>query len=143
MHWWLRTRNKPALLWAVLAAFPKDARLSLEGDLKSFGLLERADASSEETPVLHRHTRSPKLDFVILPVSPELLVSLQKALAGSGVFNTGGALVHAQVEYKGKLLFGAYDNFHNDCVVAYEPIATAFLEQLRDKGILRAYESAA
>lgn len=63
-------------------------------------------------------------------------------MAGPGVFNNGGDLIHAQVEDKGKLVFGAYDNFHNDCVVAYEPFDSAFLEQLKCKNILRGYELA-
>ncbi len=141
MHWPLIPRNKPALFWAVLDAFPEAAHVSLEGDLKQFRLLERSDASTAETLVLRRNTLSPRLDFVVLPVSPELVSTLKQIMSGAGIFNDGGLLIHAQVEFRGKLVLGAYDNFHEDCVVACEPLGEDFLEPLRTKGILRSYEA--
>ncbi len=143
MHWWLEPRNKPALLWAVLEAFPQGAYLSLEGDLKNFGLLERADASSEETSSLRRNTLSPRLDFVVVPVTTALVATLKELLSGPGIFGDDGSLIHAQIEHNGRLVFGAYDNFHKDCVVAYEPLDQQFLERLCNNGVLRGYAVAA
>lgn len=143
MHWSMHPRNKPALLWAVLEHFLNQARVSLEGDLGQFDLLACSGASSDETHEIHRHTKSPKLDFVVLPVTVDQLVTLKHRLGGAGVFGVGGRLVHVQVEFQGKLVFGGYDNFHKECVVAYPPLGVTFLEQLKVKGILRSYKSAA
>jgi hypothetical protein len=142
MHWLLNTRNKPALLWAVIAHAPLPARVSFEGSLKEFHFHELEGASFDETPVLHRHTISPRQDFVVVPISPGLLTTLQARLSGPGVFREGGALVHVQVECNGRLAFGAYDQFHKDCVVAYAPFDEAFLDQLHRQGVLRSYERA-
>jgi hypothetical protein len=59
------------------------------------------------------------LDFFVLPVTDEIMLTLKRLLSGPGVFTDN--LIHVQLEQNGVLVLGAYDNFHRDCVVAYPP----------------------
>ena len=102
--------------------------------------MEEPGGTFEETTVLKRNTRSPKLDFVVLPVSDALLKRLKEQLSKSGVFSIGGSLVHVQIEHQGKLIFGAYDNFDPDCVVADSPFNEVFLSSLQKQGIIHGYD---
>lgn len=142
VHWRLNTRNKPGLLWAILRQYVGDCRASFEGDLQRLGILQLPGATYDESDVLMRHTRWPRQDFVILPISSETLSTLKRNLSVSGLFNDGGAIEHVQIEHQGRQVFGAYDNFHRHCVVAYEPVPTALLDELVSIGILRSYQQA-
>jgi hypothetical protein len=128
------------LLWAFMVHFQSSSKVSLEGDLKKFELLGRSDASTEETPELKRNTSYPPFDFVVLPITADLTTVLKKSLSDPEIFGQDGALVHVQIEHEGKLVFGAYDNFHKDCVVAHESVPEELLAKLHGKRILRAYQ---
>ena len=143
MHWWIDTRDKPGLLWAFLDHFLKDSRVSFEGDLAKLRLSEVPGLSIEETPILQRNTLEPRLDFVSVPISADSVQALKKRLSQPGLFDAEGSIVHVQVENSGQLVLGAYDNFHKDCVVAYEPTPEWFLARLRDAGVIRGFELAA
>lgn len=143
MHWLIDTRDKPGLLWAILNHFSTDTRVSFEGNLEGVALTDVAGASTLETSVLCRQTRQPMLDFVIIPVTEEAIRLLRACISRSGLFQDGGAIVHVQVEHAGHLVLGAYDNFHKDCVVAYEPTPESLLKQLENNGVIRSYEIAA
>lgn len=39
----------------------------------------------------------------------------------------------------GRLAFGACDNLHRDCTVAFDPLLVPLLDALRAKGIIRSY----
>ena len=142
MPWWLDTRDKPGLLWALLQHCMGAGRVSLEGNLRPFGILDLPGSTHEETELLRRHTVLPRQDFVILPISPETLSTLKRKLSVSGLFNDGGAIWHVQIEHQGRQVFGAYDNFHRHCVIAYEPIPIALLDELVSIGVLRSYQQA-
>jgi hypothetical protein len=142
MHWRIIPRNKPALLWEVLNQFKSSgAHLSLEGDLEAYEVLEYPLASTQESTILKRNTISPRLDFVIIPISEPLIVHLKHHLNGAGVFTKDGGLIHVQVEMGGALVFGAYDNFHKDCT-SIGGVTEQFLEHLVSAAILRSYEAA-
>ena len=143
MHWWIDARDKPGLLWAFLDHFPQDSRVSFEGDLANVRLSEVPGYSIEETPILQRNTLEPRLDFVSIPISVDSIHALKERLSRPGLFDAEGPIVHVQVENSGQLVLGAYDNFHRDCVVAYEPTPEWFLAQLRDAGVIRGFELAA
>jgi len=138
MWWRLDARNKPGLLWALMDEFQTNSKVSLEGHLQEFGLLGRSDASTEETPALKRNTIYPPYDFVVLPITADVKAALKKNLSSPGIFSRNGALVHVQIERDGELVFGAYDQFHKDCVVVHAP--EALVAKLHCKGILRAYQ---
>lgn len=78
-------------------------------------LICKASAVDEGETSLRRQTSTPELDFLILPLSVATehwiwdAVSKVDHLADDGV-------IHTQIEKAGRLAFGAYDNFHSDCV---------------------------
>ena len=79
---------------------------------------------------------------MVVSLTPDRLEQLKNKLVGPGVFGSNGDVIHTQVESEGKLVFGAYDNFHKDCVVACEPISEAFLDELVKRGMLRSFRAA-
>ena len=138
MWWRLDARNKPGLLWALMDEFQTNSKVSLEGHLQGFDLLGRSDASTEETSALKRNTIYPVLDFVVLPITADVKAALKKSLSSPGIFGRDGTLVHVQIERDDELVFGAYDQFHKDCVEVHAP--EELLAKLHCKGILRAYQ---
>jgi len=142
MPWWLDTRDKPGLLWALLRHCMGAGRVSLEGNLRPFGILDLPGNTHEETELLRRHTVLPRQDFVILPIVAETLSTLKRKLSSPGIFNDGGALWHVHVEYQGQVVLSAYDNFHRNCVVVNEPIPIELLDELVSSGALRGYQTA-
>jgi len=136
---WIDPRDKPGLLRAVMEEHAVDSRISFEGDLRGLSFYAWADAQHEETPSLKRQTVEPELDFVVLPLTSSTYPRLWKELIERDHLVNEG-IIHVQIERDGKLLFGGYDNFHRDCIVAYSGISQDFLEQLRIKGIIRGYQ---
>ena len=50
-------------------------------------------------------------------------------------------IIHVQIALGGGLIFGAYDNFQEDCVVAYEEFPVALLDRLVANGVIRSYQT--
>ena len=50
-------------------------------------------------------------------------------------------IIHVQIAVDGREIFGAYDNFHRNCVVAYEGFPTALLDRLVANGVIRSYQT--
>jgi len=142
-RWWIDTKDKPGLLWGVLTHFQDNGTVSLEGDLEPFHLEEIPGAAFDETSALKRQTIDPKLYFVTLPITQNTITALKARLAHPGIFKDTGALIHAQVESGGRLLWLAADNFHRECVSAFPPFPEHLLEQLKKAGVIREYKSAA
>jgi hypothetical protein len=143
VRWWLDTRDKPALLWAFLEHFAPDAVAAFEGNLATLELESLPGAATQETRVLRRQCRVPRLDFVTVPVTPEAIGLLKQRLAAPGVFREGGPLEHAQIEHAGALVFLAGDHFHRECVSAFVPTPEHLLQRLVAAGVIRAYQAAA
>jgi hypothetical protein len=139
VHWWIDIRDKPGLLWAFLHHFGTDSHVSLEGDVRRVSLSDIPGATGTETPALRRQTLHPPLGFVVIPINADNVRILHERLSATGLFQDGGALIHVQMEHAGQLVLGAYDNFHQDCVVAYEPTPEALLGQLAASGVIRSY----
>jgi hypothetical protein len=142
-RWWLDVRDKPGALWAICDQFAGRGEISFEGELGRFDLTSIPGSVASERGLLRRATESPKLDFVVLPLTDDTIARLKTALTGSKVFGRDGAVIHVQLQSGGRLVFAAYDNFHKDCVVAEEPISLEFLQSLAERGLLRAYVPAA
>ena len=49
------------------------------------------------------------------------------------------AIIHIQIEKNGKLQFGAYDNFHPECIFFGTGVKQAVLETLVSQVIMRPY----
>jgi hypothetical protein len=140
-RYWLVARDKPGLLVAVMRALAGGAHISLEGDFsRARGLLALSGASTEETEALHRQTTYPLQDFVVLPLEPESITPiLNEILPEARVVRH---IIHVQIERGGRLEFGAYDNFHRDCVVCWAAVPQELLRRLQVSGVLRSWEPA-
>src|ERR1700676_1576589 len=75
----LDTRDKPALLFAMMSILASEqTRIVFEGNLASTELFKLEGASYEETGKLKRATISPKLDFIVLPLTATRLPAIEK-----------------------------------------------------------------
>jgi hypothetical protein len=141
-RFWLHTNHKPELLFAMMRAFAnEDARISFEGQLSHTQLAKIAGASFSETQVLRRNTTWPRMDFLILPLTPTTVTALEKAVVSNITFKGNRGIVHVQIEKQGHLVFVACDQFHEDCVWVSSDISASVLEDLVEKRVLHSYKS--
>ena len=136
---WIDTRDKPGLLNAMMKAFLNKGSISFEGDLSKLSFSKITGSTTSETDALKRATISPVLDFVTVPLTDETIhIIWQELTEKDHLVNEG--IIHVQIESNGKLVFGGYDNFHRECVVAYEGVPLELLESLNNSGVIRKYE---
>jgi hypothetical protein len=141
-YYWLVARDKPGLFVAMLRALVGDAAyVSFEGDLsRCTELFSLFGATSQESDTLKRKTVYPLQDFVIVPMESASIHSiLEIVLPEARIVHD---IIHVQIEKDGRLAFGAYDNFHKDCIVAWSELPLDLLADLRTSGVLRSYEFA-
>lgn len=139
----LHTKHKPELLFAVMRTLAhEDARISVEGRLSHTELVKIAGASLNETEVLKRNTTSPRMDFVVLPLTPETALEIEKAIVSKVAFKGYVGIVHVQIERQGRLAFVACDNFHEDCVWVSEAVPATLLAELVKNRVLYSYAPA-
>ena len=130
---WKAVHFKNQLLFAVMKRLAgDDVEISFEGDLSSLPLLRMPGASREESNVLKRNTLQPRQDFVILPMGPDAIRSIQSAIGGT----IPRSILHIQVSRAGKLEFGAYDRFHPEALFFGESLGDDFLNDQIARGIL-------
>ena len=84
-------------------------------------------------------THRPQLDFLVLPLVPTRIAQIEKAIRSKIAFAGDRGIIHVQIEAKGEIVFGAYDNFHKDCVVVDGTISTDVLDDLVKRLTLRSY----
>ena len=89
----------------------------------------------EESDLLKRSLK-PKQDFRILPLVPQNVSAIVKAITSKIAFGNRG-IIHVQIERNGKMAFAAYDNFDRECVAAYPAGSSASLDDLTMTGVLR------
>ena len=135
---WIDPRDKPGLLLAMMRAFKNNAHISFEGDLSNLSFAKIPNVSNEETEALKRQTTYPELDFIVLPLSEQTIEEIWKELSEKDHLVHEG-IIHVQIEEKGSLVFGGYDNFHRDCTIAYQGVPITLLDELMIKGIIRGY----
>ncbi len=135
---WIDTRDKPGLLLAMMREFAFNSHISFEGSLKNLELERLPGSSQNETSALKRTTIKPELDFLVLPLNEDTLNVIWKELSEKDHLVNQG-IIHVQIEHNGKLVFGGYDNFHRECVVAYPSVPVKLLDVLKDNGIIRGY----
>ena len=124
----LRCRGGEEFLRRLFEPIPSKCRIGADG---------RCDR--EETGPLKRGTLHPKLDFLVLPLTRQRLAAIEKAINSKIAFGYKGIL-HVQIESNGKIAFAAYDNFHQECVVAYSAVSSALLDELTETRILWNYK---
>lgn len=127
--------DKRRLLLALMEELAGDAHISFEGDLHGLAVLHMPDASDEPTPTLSRNTLRPKQDFVIVPLEPSMGKKIIAAIGGT----IPNAIRHIQIEKNGLLQFGAYDNFHPECISFGSAIKQALVESLISQAVIRPY----
>ena len=77
----LDTRDRPRLLVAMMRALASDeSKISFEGELSRTELARIVGVVHEETGVLRKNTLWPKLDFLVLPLTPRSLATIEKAI---------------------------------------------------------------
>jgi hypothetical protein len=136
----LQVRDCQGTLWAFYRQYEGKAALaSFEGDLSTLDLNSLPGSSDQETIALKRQTAEPQLDFLVVPISLENVAVLKARLSRPGVLGLNGAVIHTQIEVAGEPILIACDNFHDECTVASRSVPVAFLEQLKEAGVLRGY----
>ena len=130
----LESRDKPALLTAMMENLAGDAHISLEGRLSDFRFPAGLAPSSEPTEALRRHTGATRLDFVILPLRPDTIRPILDVILPENRFMKD--IVHIEIERDGRLEFGAYDNFDRDCIVCFRPFPVELLDTLKEEGLI-------
>jgi len=120
---WL-VRDKRRFLSAVMDGLAGNAHISFEGSLGAVELSDVPGASEAETPTLRRNTTWPKQDFVVVPLEPSTTQTILSKLGGS----VPKSIIHVQIEKDGVLEFGAYDNFHPECLYMGRAVTEKLLE---------------
>lgn len=137
----LRTKHRPELLFAMMHALAgEDVWISFEGRLAHTDLVKIEGISFEETEVLRRGTLWPVLDFLVLPLKPALLATIEKAVVSKIAFSRNAGIIHVQIESRGEIAFAAYDEFHEECVTAFSAVPEKLLAELVEKRVLYSYE---
>jgi hypothetical protein len=139
----LRPKHRMGLLLAMMRELAgHGARISFEGRLTQTELIVIDGASIEETGKLVREGISyPPFDFLVLPLTSATVPKIEKAIVSKVAFNDEG-IVHVQIEKQGLLAFGAYDGFHEECVIASSAIPIALLTRLVEDEVLQSYFAA-
>lgn len=110
-----------------------NAHVSFEGNLRSLALSSYPGVSSEPTDALKRNTLWPKQDFAVVPLDLSSSKRIYAALGGV----VPKTVLHVQIEKNGVLEFGAYDNFHPECIFFGSAVASQLLDSLVSNDILQ------
>jgi hypothetical protein len=137
---YIAARDKPGLLAAMMRQLAGDAYISFEGDLHRIDW-KGVSAVDEGESSLRRAALTPELDFVALPLTLETQPLIWAAVFKADRLAQDG-IIHTQIEKEGRLAFGAYDNFHADCVWAGSAVPLSLLERLKESGVARSFEAA-
>jgi hypothetical protein len=130
-----KVQDERRLLLALMEELAGGAHVSFEGDLQGLTLSSIPGASGEPTVALKRNTLWPKQDFVVVPLEPSMGQKIIAAIGGT----VPRAIIHVQIEKDGQLQFGAYDNFHPQCIFFGTGVKEAVLESLVSQSIIRPY----
>jgi hypothetical protein len=113
--------------------------LSLEGELSRCRFPDDIVVSRDASGILKRGTLYPRQDFVVLQLTPATVEPIFKEVMAAGLKH---AIIHVQIECNGILELGAYDNFHEECVVTGPGVSEALLEELKSTSVLRDFNLA-
>lgn len=113
------------------------AFISFEGRFADrCGLKLLPEASTTETSLLKRITTHPVLDLAIMPLREDSIGAILHEVARAGLRRN---IIHVQIEQAGRLEFGAYDNFHRNCVCVGPAVSRELMDRLVLEHILRSY----
>ena len=140
IKFWLEARDKPGLLIAMMQLLAGNARISFEGDLTDIDISGFELVSHDETPALRRAAAGPPESFIVLPLETETIRPILDVILPKA--RIVHAVTHVQIEKDGLLEFGAYDNFHPECIVVGLAVLDTKLNELLTNGVLRAVHPA-
>jgi hypothetical protein len=132
---WL-VHDKRLFLLAIMEELAGNAHISFEGNLRNLRLGSIPGASEAETVALKRGTLWPKQDFIVLPLEPFMSKAILSAIGGT----VPGTIIHVQIEKENVLEFGAYDNFHPECIYFRGGVRQEFLESMVSQGLLKSVQ---
>ena len=133
----LVVRSPLDVVRAFIARAAEKAQMSFEGDLSQCDLARLDGVSVEATDTLPRTTTFPRLDYAVVPLTPSNRAQLVRSeLPRMGLRRR---VIHLQIVDAGVLWFGAYDNFHPECVVCDESVPLDLLQLLQRDGHLRSF----
>jgi hypothetical protein len=141
-RFWIDPRDKPGLLVAVMRELAGNAEIAFEGGLGELDLENIAGAHFQETDALRRQTLKPQLDFIVLPLTAESVDVIWRIISENGLLTDPMRIIHAQIALDGRLVFAGCDNFHRECVSAWEGFPIELLDRLIENGVIRSYRSA-
>lgn len=136
-RYWLVARDEAGLLTHMMRFLAGQARISFVGDLSRCEFPATLRCSTDEDSMLTRQTISPKPDFKILPLEHDSVRPILDAIMPDNRYMED--IIHIQIEKRGELQFGCYDQFHRDCIVCFLAVPAKFLDELRLKGVLRSW----
>jgi hypothetical protein len=90
---------------------------SFEGYLADLRSEELTGVSLNPTASLPRQTLRPQLDFIIVPITTEIITALKVRLSGRVILGRHGKVIHTQIAVGGTTILMACDNFHHECTV--------------------------
>ena len=131
--------KKAEFLRRLMFELAGHAQMSLEGDLSRCRFADDVTVTSDETATLKRNTVAPRQDFLVLRLRPETCAPILKEIMAAGLKS---AIIHVQIERDGVLELGAYDNFHDQCVVTGPGVSAVLLEELKSTRVLRDFKAA-
>jgi hypothetical protein len=135
----VRVRKPVDFVRTALQHFSSECFLSLEGDLSRIDTMAITGAAHAATTLLRRNTTWPEQQFVIFPVTADTTdVICKRVLPQVGLKHH---VLHVQVASCGRLVLGAFDKFHNDCVWIDQSIGREGITSMLDSGIIGWYKA--
>lgn len=121
----------------MMRALAGHAHIAFEGDLSQCDFTALPHIAEGTVEGMTRASPCTHLDFVILPLETYTIRPiLDQVLPKARVVHE---IIHIQIVKHGRPVFGAYDNFHPECILCEPDVPVSLLEDLYRRGILRAY----
>ena len=128
-------RNKNNFLRAMMGLLAGNAHISLEGYAPVLpGLMDIAGASNKEATVCEKEgfSAAPTY-FVSVPLELETIRRILSKLGGS----IPRGVLHIVIEKDGERAFGAYDDFHPECIYFGHAVTEEMIASLIEDGLLQ------
>jgi len=127
------------LFCTLLREFAGKGEISLEGYIRRGTLSRLPGASTRPTEALRKQVvfAIPWTRFVVIPLSDHNVTVLTRLVTACD--DWADIILQLQIATAGGLVFGAYDNFHEECVVAYREFPTDLLDRFVADGIIGGY----
>lgn len=130
-------RQKSAFLRRAMELLAGDATISLTGDLSTCSFPDTLVVPRIDPDRQKRSDIVSCFDFVVLWLRPETVEPIFREIMRAGLKRK---VVHIRIVCGRVQEFGAFDNFHPDCVCVGPRFTVPLLEQLCEEGILWSFD---